>query len=233
MANEGQQQDASMTEVLAAIKGMREEMTEMKKEMIQERQAADERLVKKIKLDPTPVFKKKGHEKQFRFNSSVDDKLGSVSAALDENPPAIEKAKTALEEGKELITNRQKLIKIADRSEFGWSTVDEYVEDELADNSDDEKRLFRAEGRAKRKHKTNEEKKKKQLNRKQPFRRENKFPRSTQSVVGFPNQVPSRNIMQNSLLLAHNGTANAPLGPCFQCGKAGHLRRYCPLNNKT
>ena len=116
-----------MAEVLAAIKCMREEMTEMKKEMIQERQAADERLVKKLKLDPTPVFKKKGHKKQFRFNSSVDDKLGSVSAALDENPPAIEKAKTALEEGKELITNRQKLIKIADRSEFGWTTVDEYV----------------------------------------------------------------------------------------------------------
>ena len=107
--------------------------------------------------------------------------------------------------------------------------------DELADNSDDEKRLFRAEGRAKRKHKTNEEKKKKQLNRKQPFRRENKFPRSTQTVVGFLNQVPSRNIMQNPLLLhvAHNGTANAPLGPCFQYGKAGHLKRFFSLNNKT
>ena len=113
--------------------------------------------------------------------------MGSVSAALDENPPAIEKAKTALEEGKELITNRQKFIKIADRSEFGWSTVDIYVENELADNSDDEKRLYRAESRAKRKQKTNEEKKK-QLNRKQPFRMENKFPRTTQSVVGFPNQ---------------------------------------------
>ena len=47
----------------------------------------------------------------------------------------------ALEEGEELITNRQKLIKVADRSEFGWATVEEYVADELADNSDDEKRL--------------------------------------------------------------------------------------------
>ena len=47
------------------------------------------------------------------------------------------------------LRTRQKLIKIADRSEFGWHTVEEYLEDELAD----EKRLGRAEGRAKRKNK--------------------------------------------------------------------------------
>ena len=55
----------------------------------------------------------------------------------------------------------QKLIKVGDRSEHGWSTVDEYVEDELADDSDDEKRLFRAWTRAwrKLKGKANESKK--------------------------------------------------------------------------
>ena len=41
-----------------------------------------------------------------------------------------------------------KNIKIADRSEDVWATVLEYEENELADNSDDEKRLFRAEARA-------------------------------------------------------------------------------------
>ena len=42
----------------------------------------------------------------------------------------------------DLLHERQKLIKIADRSDRGWATVDEYVEDELAEDSDDEKRLF-------------------------------------------------------------------------------------------
>ena len=40
---------------------------------------------------------------------------------------------------------------MTDRSEHGWATVDEYVADELADDSDDEKRLFKAEARAGRK----------------------------------------------------------------------------------
>ena len=44
--------------------------------------------------------------------------------------------------------SRQKAIRIADRSEYGWATVEEYEEDELAANSNDEKRLFRAEMRA-------------------------------------------------------------------------------------
>ena len=57
----------------------------------------------------------------------------------------------ALKEGEDLIVARQKAIRIADRSEYGWATVEEYEEDELAANSDDEKRLYRAEMRAGRK----------------------------------------------------------------------------------
>ena len=71
-----------------------------------------------------------------------------MDAALAQRPPAVEKARTLLQEGQKLIVMRQKKIKIADRSENRWATVKEYEEDELADNSEDEKRLFRAEARA-------------------------------------------------------------------------------------
>ena len=43
------------------------------------------------------------------------------------------------------------LIKLVDKSEFGWATVNEYLSDELASDSDDEKRIYRAERRAERK----------------------------------------------------------------------------------
>ena len=49
-----------------------------------------------------------------------------------------------VDEGKELIRKRQKLIRIADKSADGWKVVDEYVSDELASGSEDEKRLKKA-----------------------------------------------------------------------------------------
>ena len=104
-----------------------------------------------IHLDNKLTFRKKSHEKKFLFNEQVHDKLvDSVTAALDQTPPAVEKARSFMKEGEKLIDARQKNIKIADRSEHGWATVAEY---ELADNSDDEKRLFRADQRAGRKWK--------------------------------------------------------------------------------
>ena len=42
---------------------------------------------------------------------------------------------------------------MADRSEFGWLTFGEYLSDELASNSEDEKRIFRSERRAERRSK--------------------------------------------------------------------------------
>ena len=64
---------------------------------------------------------------------------------------AVKKAKDALARGRKLLAERQKLIKIADRSDLGWAVVSEYTADELADDSDDEKRLEKAEKMAERK----------------------------------------------------------------------------------
>lgn len=40
---------------------------------------------------------------------------------------------------------------MADKSDFGQSTVNEYLSDELTSNSDDEKRMYKAERRTERK----------------------------------------------------------------------------------
>ena len=56
-----------------------------------------------------------------------------------------EKAKEAIKEGVSLLEKRIKVIKLADRSEFGRLTVKEYLLDELVPNSEDEKRIFRSE----------------------------------------------------------------------------------------
>ena len=51
----------------------------------------------------------------------------------------------SLNQGKELIAERQKLICIPDQSELGWSMVAEYNTEKLADDSKDKKRLEEAE----------------------------------------------------------------------------------------
>ncbi|CAH3133888.1 unnamed protein product [Porites lobata] len=64
-----------------------------------------------------------------------------------------------------------KVIKIADKSQYSWATVQEYLSDELASDSEDEKRLFRSERRAEKKVKDSKKKRspKYQHQRFQPY----------------------------------------------------------------
>ena len=65
---------------------------------------------------------------------------GSSTSKLSDT---LQKAAEAVnyKEGKFLVAQCQKHIKLADRSEHGWKVVQEYELDVLADNSDDEKRI--------------------------------------------------------------------------------------------
>lgn len=62
----------------------------------------------------------------------------------------LQRAQEALEKGARFLSERQKLIKIADCSTNGWSVVAEYTADELADDSEGEKRIEKAEKAAER-----------------------------------------------------------------------------------
>ena len=47
-----------------------------------------------------------------------------------------------------MLSKRQKLIFLVDKSDFGWKTVEQYTKHELADNEEDGKKIRRAEERA-------------------------------------------------------------------------------------
>ncbi len=217
--------------LLSALATVEEKVSGLKRELSDEQEAANQRLAKKLKLDKKPTFRKKAHEKQFLFNEEVGGKLEEAKAALGQTPPAVEKAKTVLAEGEKLIVERQKLIRIADRSEHGWATVEEYIDDELADNSDDEKRLYKAELRAGRKRKVAEAAKGKQRKGVSARPGPSRYPGKT---VGNAAQLPLQTFPmavqpgQRMPFVMGPGTTST-LGPCFQCGKMGHFRKACPL----
>ena len=52
---------------------------------------------------------------------------------------ALKKVKTHLDEGMKALGKWQKHIKVADRSDYGWSMVQHYNSNPLASDSDDEK----------------------------------------------------------------------------------------------
>ena len=60
-------------------------------------------------------------------------------------------AKEKSAEGIHLVCHRQKLAKFADSSQLSWKVVQEYESNPLAEDSDDEKKIFKAEARAERK----------------------------------------------------------------------------------
>ena len=91
------------------------------------------------------TFQFKGNRIQFEFNVSILDRIESALKNLcAENIPY---ASTNLEEVKKLINKHNKLVRFADKSPAGWTAVEEYKSDELAEHSDDKKKLSLAEKR--------------------------------------------------------------------------------------
>ncbi|VDH99940.1 Hypothetical predicted protein [Mytilus galloprovincialis] len=107
-------------------------------------------------------FQRKGNENQYRHEVKVLSKLKEAKASLEAPELGIDSVRTAkmkIIEGIDLVCERQKLIKLADSSQLGWKVVSEYVANPIADDSEDEKKMMRAQSRAERKSKAEKVKK--------------------------------------------------------------------------
>ena len=122
---------------------------------------------------------------------------------------------------------------MADRSEAGWLTVQEYIPDELASDSDDSKRMRQADARATKKRKM-----------------QNKPSASFSSAAQYQKFNVSRNqrLFNNQFRNAPQQTTKpgwTPLQPnnfgrfqhttniCYNCGEPGHWKHSCPKKNIT
>ena len=180
----------------------------------------EERMRKKGKM-AEPTFKHEGNKDQWKHQMEMWENMEDMEKAIERNE--IEKAKTLLEQGKKLIQKRIKLIKIADRED--WGTVKEYVSDDLASDTDDEKTLAKAIKQSAAK----KEKKKKERSKSQSFRgktntlhrtfRNRYFSPQYSSQNPYTSQIPKTNYYK-------------PQGGCWTCGKLGHAQWQCVSNQK-
>ena len=149
----GSQFTSLLTAIQESERRLDQKLADFKADVRQAQDEAATKAVHRMRHDKPFEYKKKANGEQARFNAQVEETVQEAQEALStlEEAPALQRAQEALEKGARLLAERQKLIKIADRSANGWGVVTEYTADEFADDSDDEKRLEKAEKAAERK----------------------------------------------------------------------------------
>ena len=114
------------------------------KRFSEENSSTVEQAVKKARRK-SYTCKRKGNQQQLDYAVQVLDNFDEASDAL--KAKSYDKVKAALDSGTEVVSKRINVIKMDDKSDFGWSTVNECLSRKLASNSDDEERMYRAEPR--------------------------------------------------------------------------------------
>ena len=220
---------ADMAAMLRAIqeaqRKLGEEFAQFREEVKSGQEDAAEKAIKRVRRDKPHAYRRKGNEEQAVFNERVKDSIVAAQVNLEGAPSAaVEKAKKSLEKGLALLAERQKLIKLADRSEHGWGVVAEYTANELAVDSNDEEQIFEAEKAAERKAA------KKKKTAAPPNPRARVQPSLSTSVVPTGGPLPRRPvpIVPVPQSYAHAVHPVRPPGPCFACGELGHIRSSCP-----
>ncbi|XP_078344695.1 uncharacterized protein LOC144630237 [Oculina patagonica] len=157
---------------------------------------------------PQPDFKYKRNKIQYELNMKVLDQIDAAASASDETG-----RNQALEEGRKLLKERNKHIQLAEK--YGWEAVDCYVQEPLACDSDDEKRIKRA---------IKESKVLKAESKKPSKPRAQLFGRSQQSFTANPNSPGARRVV---LPASRQKFESSQSDGCFRCGRAGHFAKNC------
>ena len=107
------------------------------------------KIEKKLKLSKPEQeidFNFQGNKMQHYFNVKLVKELENISFLVSKG--SVSRVKKKIYKLVEEVQRRNKLMKLADRSHAGWVTVQEYLLNNLASDSEDEKWMRAAESKA-------------------------------------------------------------------------------------
>ena len=136
-----------MAAIYASQLRMDDKLVKFRDKIRQGQENAAAKALKRARYDKPHVFRKRGNEEQANFNAKVDEALAqaasnlSAIAATPASTAAFQRVKEAIERSWLLLEECQKLIRLDDRSDHGWRVVDEYTANDLAADSDHERRI--------------------------------------------------------------------------------------------
>ena len=173
------------------------------------------------------VWKKEGLRLQRNLAYSSVAKLTNAIAAMDlqNHERARENVKATID----IQMQRMKELKIADTSEAGWETVNAYKANPIAENSDDDKRLQRAEKVGKESMEAKAKKSRFGGGRGRFYRRPY-WNNRDDSDRDFPyrntGSMKSQDSQQKNGYTPNPRRQNSNL--CFFCGQLSHWQNECP-----
>ncbi|KAK3099654.1 hypothetical protein FSP39_007559 [Pinctada imbricata] len=196
-------------------------LNSFKRDIIDTTESNSTEVAKKVRAESS--FKFEGNKRQYEFNETLRAKIKTAQRAVNEKD--VSSVKRIFEEIDSSLHKRNKCIKLADKSPAGWDTVREYLSDELASDSEDEKKIRNAESRAMRIKKQRWEKRLRG-NRVSTPRNTNNSDRTPSATITRPDQ--SFRGYKRSYGVAK------PTDICFACTQSGHWRKDCPkLKNES
>ena len=162
------------------------------------------------KAKKSAILKRDSNQQQ--YNSALDayNEVDSAERALKRKDYS--KAAKYIKNARKMLKKRLKYIKMADNSDYGWKTVEEYMSDEVASDSADDRRIKRAEAAAAKKV----QKKREESSNK---RRRDYYPSSSGRYSSDNNRQFFRGGERKRFKYDDR---------CYACGLTGHWRIRCP-----